>query len=650
MKLIAPIFALLFCVALLTYNSTIAQVKLPRLISDSMVLQRDTKVNIWGWASVDEKVTINFHDKTYTATAGKDGKWMITLSHMEAGGPYGMHITASNSITIKNILIGDVWVCSGQSNMELPMERLKDKYPEIIAAANNPNIRQFNISTRYDFKSAKEDLPSGNWEMATPVSVLHFTAVGYFFAKTLYEKYHVPIGLIKSAVGGSPAEAWLSKDALKEFPAYLQTAEKLKSDTYIDSIKKSDSIASAAWYNNIWRNDKGLHEEKKWFDTAYDASSWETMQLPNFWQDAGLMNTHGAVWFRKEINVPASMTGKPVRLFLGTIVDRDSVYINGTLAGATQYRYPPRKYNIPPGLLKEGKNIIVVRVINYADAGGFYKDKPYFLFTGNDTIDLKGTWQFKLGIASDTIPASTTFQYKPGGLFNAMITPLVNYAIKGVIWYQGEANTARAPEYQKLFPALIKDWRQQWKQGNFPFLYVQLANYMQAKKDPSESKWAELRGVQLKTLAVPNTAMAATTDIGEWNDIHPLNKEDVGKRLALGAEHIAYGEKQIVYSGPIYESMKIEGGKIILSFTNIGTGLMAKGNTELKYFSIAGADKKFVWAKAKIENNKVIVWNDTITNPVAVRYAWADNPEGANLYNKEGLPASAFEAEEVPNP
>ncbi|HXL57193.1 MAG TPA: sialate O-acetylesterase, partial [Chitinophagaceae bacterium] len=508
------LLALFICYTM--YGAIIAQVKLPRLISDSMILQRDTKVNIWGWAAIDEKVTINFHNKAYSVIAGKDGRWMITLSPMKAGGPYDMEINASNHIILKNILMGDVWVCSGQSNMELPMERLKDKYPEIIAAANNPNIRQFNVSTRYFFKSSQEDLKSGSWETAEPASVLHFTGVGYFFAKALYEKYHVPVGLIKSAAGGTGPEAWLSEDALKEFPVYFNRLEKLKNDAYVDSIKKSDNAITNAWYNNIWQQDKGLHEEKKWFDTSYDASSWQTMQVPGYWEEAGLKNTHGVVWFRKETNVPKSMTGKPARLFLGNIIDRDSAYINGTFVGSTGYQYPPRKYNIPSNLLLKGKNIIVVRIINYAGSGGFYKDKPYRLFTSNDTIDLKGAWQYKLGVASDTIPASTTFEYMPEGLFNAMIAPLVNYSIKGVIWYQGEASTGKALEYQKLFPALIKNWQQQWKQGNFPFLYVQLANYMQSKEQPSESEWAELREAQLKTLAVPNTAMVVTIDIGEW--------------------------------------------------------------------------------------------------------------------------------------
>ena len=632
-KRIASLISLFICI------TAAAQVKLPRLISDSMILQRDTKLKIWGWASVDEKVSVHFNNKTYNTTTTKDGKWTITLASMHASGPFDMQIDASNHITIKHILIGDVWVCSGQSNMELPMQRLQDTYPDIIATANNPNIRQFNVSTKYNFQSAQQDVTSGNWQTAAPQSVLQFTAVGYFFAKTLYEKYHVPIGLIKSAVGGSPAEAWLSEDALKQFPSYLHKVDTLKNQAYIDSMTQHDNAKSNAWYNNIFQKDKGINESIKWFDTSYDASTWQTMNVPGYWKDAGLPGTNGVVWFRKEFDVSFNMLNKPLRLFLGTIVDRDSVYINGTFTGTTQYQYPPRKYVVPTGLLKEGKNIIVIRVINYAGSGGFTKDKPYKLFSGNDTIDLAGTWQYKLGVASEPIPSSTTFNYMPGGLYNAMISPLINYNIKGVIWYQGEANASRALEYEKLFPAVIHDWRNHWQQ-DFPFLYVQLANFMRTKDQPAESDWAALRQAQLKTLSVPNTGMAVTIDIGEWNDIHPLNKEYVGKRLALAAGKIAYHES-IVYSGPIYHAMQINRNKIIISFTNVGSGLIAK-NGKLKYFAIAGADKKFVWANAMIKNNMVIVWSDAVKDPVTVRYAWADNPEGANLYNKEGLPASPF--------
>jgi sialate O-acetylesterase len=624
----------------------VAQIKLPRLISDNMVLQRDIKLTIWGWAAVGEKVTIRFKDKNYSSTTGADSTWSVTLPALKAGGPYDMEITGSNKVVIKNILIGDVWVCSGQSNMELPMERVKEKYPAIIAQAANPAIRQFNVTTTYDFQKARKDYESGSWQPADPQTVLQFTAVGYFFAKTLYEKYQVPIGLIKASVGGSPAEAWLNEDALKAFPQHLETAMKYKRAGYIDSIRARDQQIRNNWYQAIWQQDKGLHDTKPWYDPSVNTTAWKNMPVPGFWDEHGLKGVNGVVWFRKDIDVPASMTGKPAKLLLGRIVDQDSVFVNGRFAGTIGYQYPPRRYELPAGMLQPGKNTIVVRVINNAGRGGFISDKPYKLTVGEETIDLQGDWQFALGTTAPPLPSGTFFQYMPTGLYNAMVSPMLPYRIKGVIWYQGESNAGRAVEYRTLFPTVINTWRQQWHEGNFPFLFVQLANYMEAKDQPGESGWAMTREAQLKTLSLPNTGMAVTTDIGEWNDIHPLKKEDVGKRLALWAEKQAYGDQKVVYSGPLYQSMKVQGNKITLQFTSTGSGLMAKGGKELKYFAIAGADKKFVWANAAIEGNKVIVWSDQVPQPVAVRYAWADNPEGANLYNKEGLPASSFRTDD----
>ena len=631
----------LFCIAT---EKTYSQVKLPRLISDSMVLQRDVRINIWGWAKPGEKVSVSFNDKQYSTLTATDGKWNIVLQAAKAGGPYSMEINASNHLSIKNILMGEVWVCSGQSNMELPIDRVVDRYPGIIASTNNPFIRQFIFPTVYNFKSMQDDFPLGNWQTANPKAIGQFTAVGYFFAKALYEKYKVPIGIIKSPVGGAPAEAWLSEEALRSFPEEMNLAAKLSDDHYVDSIKNNDRIVTNAWYDNAWLQDKGMQEPIKWFDVNYEPTGWSKMQLPGYWNEQGLKNTNGVVWVRKEIDIPESMTHTSARLRFGNVVDRDSVYVNGIFVGTVGYQYPPRKYDIPLGLLKRGKNVITVKVINSSGRGGFYEGKPYYIAAGKDTIDLKGEWQYKLAVALTPLPNGTTFQYLPGGLFNAMISPLLKYNIKGVIWYQGESNTAKPRTYRSLFKAVIDDWRKHWGK-DFPFLYVQLANFQAAKNQPSESQWAELREAQLQTLSVPNTAMVVTTDIGEWNELHPLNKKDVGERLALAARHVAYGEKKIVYAGPTYRSMKTNGNKIILTFEHTGSGLMVKGN-QLNYFSIAGKDKKFVWAKAVIKGNTVIVWNDGIADPVAVRYAWADNPEGANLYNKEGLPASSFRTDD----
>ncbi|MFC5412084.1 sialate O-acetylesterase [Larkinella bovis] len=623
------------------------QVRLPRLISDGLVLQRDTPIPVWGWASAGETVEVTLNSRTARTTTGPDGKWKLKLPALQAGGPYQLTITGSNRITMNDVWIGDVWICSGQSNMVLPMERVKERYPNEIAQARNPAIRHFFLPTRYDFQQPQDDVPPGRWESATPQNVLRFTAVGYFFARELFEKYRIPIGLINASVGGSPAEAWLSAEALKAFPEHLATAEPLKDSLYVTRIQKREQKALRDWHLQLRRQDKGWQGSPNWADPTYDASHWPTMELPGFWEDAGVPQGNGVVWFRKEIELPASLANQPAKLFLGRIVDSDSVFINGHFAGTIGYQYPPRRYELPPNLLKPGKNTLVVRVINTAGKGGFIPDKPYQLIAGGQTIDLRGHWQYQVGARSGPMPATTFFQYKPGGLFNGMIAPLIQTAIKGVIWYQGEANTGNASEYQRSFPALIADWRRHWNHtgavsGDFPFLFVQLANYLPATDQPAESQWAELRNAQLKTLSVPNTAMAVAIDAGEWNDIHPLDKETVGKRLALAARHRAYGDKKGVYSGPVYQSMHRKGNRIVLSFSQVGSGLVAKNGGELKHFAIAGADRRFVWAHTRIQGNQVVVWSEQVPNPVVVRYAWADNPETANLANQEGLPASPF--------
>jgi sialate O-acetylesterase len=643
MNSLQPLRLFLFLIILLLFSVAHADVRLPRLISDGMVLQRDMKVNVWGWASANEKITVQFRDKVYSTFANGKGDWLIILPAMKAGGPYTMQVNGSNAIEIKNIMIGDVWVCSGQSNMALPMERVKERYASVIANAENPAIRHFFLATQFDFKNPHQDIPSGSWMSATPENVLKFSATAYFFARSLYDKYQVPIGLINASVGGSPAEAWLSAEALKKFPEHANEAERFKNDALPDSIQNAERAISRAWYNAIYKNDKGYQQQTKWYDTAYSDDHWPVMNIPGYWHDRGLKDLNGVVWFRKEFNVPVAMAGRSVKLYLGCIVDSDSVYVNGRMVGTTGYRYPPRRYTIPEQLLKPGKNVIVIRVISNTGKGGFVEDKAYQITNGTETIDLRGAWKYQVGAVAKPLAPTTFLQYKPGGLFNAMISPLLRFPIKGVIWYQGESNTARADSYQAIFSTLIEDWRKHWGQGNFPFLYVQLSNY--APIASSESGWAGLRHAQLRTLSVPETAMAVTIDIGEWNDLHPLNKEDVGKRLARAAQYIAYGDKKIVYSGPMYSSKEIAADKIILHFTNVGSGLISRNNEPLKYFEIAGADKKFVPAQAEISGKTITVWSKQVKSPVAVRYAWMDNPQGANLYNKEGLPASPFIAE-----
>lgn len=628
---------------LLACQSAFCQVRLPQLVRDSMVLQRDVNVKIWGWAAKDEKVNVKFNGKTYKTKTGADGKWLVILSPMKAGGPYTMNISGSNKITLKDILIGDVWFCSGQSNMVHQMELHNITYAEDIAKANYPEIRNFFIPTLANLQEPQNDLPTGYWKPATPKDVVRFSAVAYFFARALYEKYHIPIGLINASVGGTPIEAWTSEAGLKDFTALLNTIQKNKDTAYISNINR---MAAA---NNANRpqqqKDLGILNEKKWYEVSYIPKGWRTINIPGYWEDQGIKDLNGVVWYRKEIDIPASMTGVPAYVFLGRIVDADILYINGKQVGRTNYQYPQRRYHVPADLLKPGKNIFVIQITNTAGKGGFVPDKPYCLFAGKDSIDLKGYWQYKVGEVyqprSSASRVGISAPHQPAALYNAMVAPAINYAIKGFLWYQGESNANRPEEYAKLLPALVNDWRNQWEQAKLPFLFVQLPGFMDMNYLPSESQWATLRESQLKGLAVPNTAMAIAIDLGEWNDVHPDNKKDIGIRLALAARKLAYGEN-IVYSGPLYQSSKVESNKIIVTFSHTGGGLITNDGEELSELAIAGADKKFVWAKAKIEGDKVIVWNDDVPDPMYVRYAWADNPVNPNLYNKEGLPASPF--------
>ncbi len=619
-----------------------AQIKLPRLIRDSMVLQRDTKINIWGWASANEKVTVTFNNKFYKTKTGSSGKWQVQLPPTRAGGPYSMTIAGTNSITISEILFGDVWFCSGQSNMVHQMNIHDVLYAKEIAEANYPQIRQFWIPTLTSLQGPQADLPSGNWKAAVGNDVRPFSAVAYFFAKKLFDKYNVPIGIINASVGGSPIEAWMSEEGLKDFTAITEAIQKNRDTAYINKL-----MARPPARGPRPQTDLGLTGKIKWYDPAYEppVGAWRSIAIPGYWEDQGLKELNGVVWYRKEVDVPASMTGKPAKVFLGRIVDADELYINGKQVGNTTYQYPQRRYIVADDVLKPGRNIFVIRVTNTNGKGGFVTGKPYCIFSGNDTIDLKGYWQYKVGDVFKPVTGAAgggiSFQNQPTALYNAMAAPVINYSIKGFCWYQGESNTGRSQEYTKLQPAMVADWRTKWNQENLPFLYVQLPNFMDANYLPSESQWAEFRDAQLSCLSVPGSAMAVAIDLGEWNDLHPDRKKEVGERLALGALKLAYGE-DIVYSGPIYKSSTTEGNKIILTFDHTGSGLTTNDGEELAYFSIAGADKKFTWAKAKIEGDKVIVWNDEITNPLYVRYAWADNPDRANLYNKEGLPASPF--------
>lgn len=638
-------YSIVLFVLILFYSvDSLSQIRLPKLISDGVIFQRNTEIKIWGWASSNEKVVLTFNEKIYNTNADEYGNWKIMLPQQKAGGPHEMTFEGTNKIKVKDILFGDVWICSGQSNMELTMERVKEKYGNVIKKSKNDNIRQFLVPDIYDFKTERSDFESGSWITVNPENVLDFSAVAYFFAKEIYEKYHIPIAIINASLGGSPVEAWMSEDALLAFPEAYKEAQKFKSDELIKQIEASDKKRSDDWYALINANDKGFSDDNlKWNQSNINDADWEFMEIPGYWANQSIGDVNGVVWFRKEIEVPKSMVGKPAKLLMGRIVDQDFVYVNGEFIGTTGYQYPPRRYELKPSILKEGKNIITVRVINNSGSGGFVLDKPYYLAVGKDTIDLKGLWKYKLGATMKPLNGPTFIRWKPAGLYNAMISPLINFTIKGTLWYQGESNTKNPSEYAKTFPVLINNWRQKWNQGDFPFLFVQLANFMEPYPEPRESNWAQLRQSQLETLSVSNTGMAVTIDLGEWNDIHPLNKEVVGKRLALLARKIAYKENKIFGKSPIPSFSKFKKNKVIISFDNVGSGLIIKNGSDLKGFSISNDGENFVWAKAKIIGNKIEVWNKDIIHATVVRYAWDNNPSNVNLYTKEGLPSTPFE-------
>lgn len=617
-----------FCILTMLTQSLNANVRLPSLISDNLVLQRDMPLKIWGWADVGEKVTISFRGKNYSTITGTDGKWLVKLSKQKTGAPSDMLIKGKNKILIKNILVGDVWLCGGQSNMGVQLGALSEKYKDELAKSSNPDIRITTLKSNRSF-TLSDDISASGWEEAGPVSLQKFSAVAYFFGRDIYEYTKVPVGLISCNWGGTMAEAWTSAEGLKDFPYLLDELNRIKSDTLTEEKEKE------------WLTKEKYEISKSLTDTIIasklgNTDGWKTMTLPSSWNTEDLAQFDGVVWYTRDFDLPQSFGGKEILIRMPPVDDMDFTYLNGQKVGFTDGYYIPRKYFIPKGLARPGKNTITIRMTDYSGLGGMMGiNDDFYMEADGQRILLSGIWKYKCAykINLPAKPISKDSPDVPTLLFNGMIHPLTGFSIKGVIWYQGESNASRADGYYKLFPALIADWRHAWGY-DFPFLYVQLPNFKTA--DP----WPELREAQALTLKTPETGMAVTIDIGDPSDIHPRNKLDVGKRLAIVARKVAYGEN-LVYSGPTFKSSKIEGDKIRISFDNIGSGLFIKGN-ELEEFVIADSDMKFVSATAQIEDNTIVVSCKAVNKPVAVRYAWSSCPVNANLYNKEGLPAGPF--------
>ncbi|RHI10032.1 sialate O-acetylesterase [Bacteroides sp. AM16-24] len=525
-----------------------AKVKLPALISDGMVLQREQPIKVWGTADAGENVQVKFLKNAtptgvkggklkvaYTVTADANGRWTLTLPAMKPGGPYILQV---NDIELKDILVGDVWLCSGQSNMELPVSRVTDMFRDEIAAYENTNIRQLKVPNIFNFHAPQADLPDYvAWKPLTQENVMNFSALAYFFAKAMYEKNSIPIGLINSSWGGTPVEAWISEEGLKEFPKYINEKRQYEDDAYLKSIKQTEGLNFYRWNTSLYRGDAGLHETTPWYAANYNDKDWQTVDLfSTDWGSNGLNPINGSHWFRKKVEVPQEWNGKEATLRLGCIVDADSVYVNGTFVGTVSYQYPPRIYTIPAGVLKAGKNTVTIRLISNNGYPHFVKEKPYKIICGNEEVSLQGEWKYRLGASMPPAPGMMFFCYKPVCLYNAMIAPLQNYGIRGVLWYQGESNVDRRNEYAALLTAMIADWRSTFDKPELPFYIVELADFLSKDDIGGRQAWAEMRKEQAKVAETNrNTRLIRNSDLGEWNDIHPLDKKTLGQRAAESA-------------------------------------------------------------------------------------------------------------------
>lgn len=625
-----------------------AEVRLPKIFSSNMVLQQGIEIPVWGWANAEEEVSITFNGVSVRTQADANGKWLVRLPSQDYGGPFILTVQGTNQIVFSNVMIGEVWICSGQSNMEWPLINAKNGEKE-VTEANYPTIRLFSIPKRVA-QFPEEDIESGEWLECSPETVPNFSAVGYFFGRDVQSALNVPIGLIHTSWGGTVAETWISPQMIQSDPDFKKPLVELQQLNLAEYRKQKETEIRKILGGEIPTEDAGIKDGKAVYsEPDMNDSDWSTIQSPGLWEDQGYIDIDGVAWYRKELNLTNEQAEASMSLHLGKVDDADITFLNGIEIGETNQYDKERVYTFDKKYLKPGKNMIVVRVDDTGGGGGMYGNpEDQFVAIGKEKIDLSGDWKFKVSKAVlqsvDLGPNSY-----PTLLYNGMIHPLVPYGIRGAIWYQGESNEDRAVQYRRVFRNLITDWRTQWKQGDFPFLYVSLANFRAAEFQPVESKWAELREAQAMALGLPNTGMASSIDIGNANDIHPRNKQDVGKRLALNALKVAYG-KYVVHSGPMFQSVEFKEGKAYVTFTEVGSGLAVKDKYGyVKSFAMAGSDHKFHWAKARIiSKNTVEVSSAYVTDPMAVRFGWADNPDDLNLYNLEELPAVPFRTDNWP--
>ena len=636
-----------------------AQVKLQPLFTDNMVLQQQADVPIWGEDKAGKKVTVttSWDKRKHTTTTAANGKWKVSVATPKAGGPYSITISDGKTVRLNNVLIGEVWLCSGQSNMEMPIVGWGNDYfkAEHKDADNHPNIRLLQLNLVASMTPDNHFTARNNgWTVCNYTNLAPFSATAYFFGRDLEKHLNVPIGLIQTCWGGTVAEAWTGKESLELDPDFTKGLKNLSemSASKENAMKKYEAD-KLQWQKNVDSKDAGMKNGKAvWAAPGFNDKSWMTMKVPGLFSQNGLEKFDGLVWFRHTVDIPSSMKGKALTLRLGSVDDIDVTYFNGVRIGQTEGWAKERVYQIPARLVKAGRNVIAVRNLDTGGDGGLYGKTEQFRLTadgqkgaekGTQEINLSGEWRYKVSTGMQELPAMPANPHGnpnlPTVLYNAMINPLIPYTIKGAIWYQGEANASRAYQYRDLLPLMINDWRSRWGY-RFPFYIVQLANFMARHDHPTESAWAELREAQALTTNLDNTGVSCTIDIGMEKDIHPSNKQDVGHRLALIARAKTYGQN-VEFSGPLYKSYEIMGHCIRIHFDHTTGGLKTNDDRPVTGFAIAGPDHVWHWATATIDGNSVIVSSDKVKFPVAVRYAWADNP-ACNLYNGANLPAFPF--------
>ena len=628
------------------YCKLMSSLEVSPLIGSGMVLQHGVSVPVWGKAAPGTRISVRFLGKTYRAKTGLDGGWRIFLDSQPCGGPYEITVSAPGEKKLfRDVCFGDVWICSGQSNMEMPMRRLRDDFPEEWEPPINPLIRQFKVPQEWDFSGPRKDLSDGHWTVASAETLDEFSGTAWFFARAMFKNRNTPIGLVNAAWGGTLVEAWMSQDALAAFPEKIALSGKYANPTFCNEIAKQNSAAIKVWYDGLAVGDRGLAEG--WHKPKTTLSQWGKMPLPGVFSEAGLDKFCGTVWFRKQIELDAEFVQKDAKLWLGTIADADTVYVNGTEVGNTTYKYPPRKYAVPAGLLREGKNWIVIRVVCCDGTGGVTEDKDFRLFSEGENIELSGIWEYRVGMrAGRPCPEQFFFQRQPMGLFNAMIAPILDFPCRGILWYQGESNDANPNEYKALFASHIADWQGKW-QGvgddaslTVPFFFVQLPIWGKPRENSELSPWAILREAQAAALSLPSTGMAAALDLGEWNDLHPVNKKGVGRRLAMAAERLVFKNRNTA-PGPLFRGMRYGQEKLLLVFSNCGMGL---GADETPYVTVIAEGKRHRLPMVIEGPDYVSVDISSVQNPEVLLYAWADNPCDRQLYNSDGLPAIPFKA------